>query len=216
MGGTIIKTRRPVATGIHLVDMTNGEPTPARPPPRSAPANLPPPPRSWASSRHASWACPNRQVVHDIPRPAQARRRDPAAIRARLALRSVSDRCPPRPTSPSPASPRTPRFRRQAHQDRPSPRRPLLPQGASFTIFATHLRMNFTPNFLHRRQRHGSSASCKPLNCYASQFAGKQRLMSPKWSSPITAYFGHSHRHRPTPNPFLHPRDGWASAGLDH
>src|SRR5882724_12814825 len=164
MGGTIIKL---AAQGhrVHLVDMTNGEPTPLGSPEIRA--------RESAAAakvlgvERTLVGLPNRQVVHDIP----SRHKLAAVIRKHRADWLFV----PYPLDAHPDHVAVTRICEDARFDAKLtqsgiPGEPYYPKRIIY-YFCTHLRLNFTPNFCVDISD-TVEKKIESVNCYASQFVG--------------------------------------------
>src|SRR5205823_14767040 len=162
MGGTIAKL---VTQGhrVHLVDMTNGEPTPLGSPEIRAR-------ESAAAARvlgveRTLVGLPNRQVVHDVP----SRHKLAAVIRRHRADWLFV----PYPIDAHPDHVAVTRIAEDARFDAKLsktdiPGQPCYPKRIIY-YFCTHLRMNFTPNFCIDISSE-IDKKMESLGCYASQF----------------------------------------------
>src|SRR5205823_13318476 len=181
MGGTIAKL---VTQGhrVHLVDMTNGEPTPLGSPEIRAR-------ESAAAARvlgveRTLVGLPNRQVVHDIA----SRHKLAAVIRRHRADWLFV----PYPIDAHPDHVAVTRIAEDARFDAKLtkteiPGEPWYPKRIIY-YFCTHLRMNFTPNFcidisdvIDRK--------LEAIKMYESQFSGDSAFV-PEMVKTISAYFG--------------------------
>jgi len=181
MGGTIVKL---AAQGhrVHLVDMTNGEPTPHG----SVET------RARESAEAAKVLCvgrtlvglKNREVTHDIP----SRHKVAAVIRAHKADWLFV----PYPIDAHPDHVAVSRICEDARFDAKLtktdiPGEPWYPKRVIY-YFCTHLRMNFTPNFcidISDTVEQKMSA----IACYKSQFVGASESV-PDMVKAVSAYFG--------------------------
>src|SRR5436190_16644539 len=181
MGGTILKL---IAQGhrVHIVDMSNGEPTPhgsieTRAREAAAAAKV-------LGVERTLLGLKNREIVHDIP----SRHKLAAVIR-----RHKPDWLfVPYPLDAHPDHVAVSRIAEDARFDAKLtktdiPGDPCYPKRIIY-YFCTHLRMNFTPNFcidisdtLERK--------IESVKCYASQFVGASSDV-PEMVRTITAYFG--------------------------
>jgi N-acetylglucosamine malate deacetylase 1 len=181
MGGTIIKL---AAQGhrVHLVDMTNGEPTPLGSPEIRAR-------ESSAAARvmgveRTLLGLPNRQVVHDIP----SRHKLAAVIR-----RHRPDWLfVPYPVDAHPDHVAVSRIAEDARFDAKLtktdiPGEPCYPKRIIY-YYCTHLRMNFTPNFCIDISD-AIDKKMEAVRSYESQFAGNSGYV-PEMVKTIAAYFG--------------------------
>jgi bacillithiol biosynthesis deacetylase BshB1 len=181
MGGTILKLARQ-GHKVHLVDMTNGEPTPhgsveTRAKEAAAAAEVLGVGRTQAGLK-------NREVVHDIA----SRHKIAAIIRQHRADWLFV----PYPVDAHPDHVAVTRICEDARFDAKLtkssiPGEPYYPKRVIY-YFCTHLRMNFTPNFcvdisdtIERK--------IESVQCYASQFVGNSAFV-PDMVRTITAYFG--------------------------
>lgn len=181
MGGTIVKLVRQ-GHKVHLVDMTNGEPTPHGSPEI----------RAKESARAAEvlgvgrtlLGLTNRQVVHDIP----SRHKLAAVIR-----RHVADWLfVPYPIDAHPDHVAVTRIAEDARFDAKLtkcdiPGEPCYPKRIIY-YFCTHLRMNFTPNFCIDVSD-TIDTKLKAIGCYESQFVGNSGHV-PEMVRTTNGYFG--------------------------
>jgi bacillithiol biosynthesis deacetylase BshB1 len=181
MGGTIVKL---VQQGhrVHLVDMTNGEPTPHGSPEIRA--------RESAAAakvlnvQRTLLGLTNREVVHDIP----SRHRLAAVIRAHKADWLFV----PYPLDAHPDHVAVTRIAEDARFDAKLtqtdiPGEPVYPKRIIY-YFCTHLRMNFTPNFCIDISD-TIDRKLQAMACYQSQFVGSSGHV-PEMVKNISAYFG--------------------------
>jgi bacillithiol biosynthesis deacetylase BshB1 len=181
MGGTIVKLARQGHT-VHIVDMTNGEPTPfgsvetrAR---ESAAAS------KVLGVERTLLGLKNREVVHDIA----SRHRTAAVIRAHAPQWLFV----PYPLDAHPDHMAVTRICEDARFDAKLtksdiPGQPWYPKRIIY-YFCTHLRMNFTPNFCIDVSD-TIEKKMEAVKCYASQFAGNSASV-PEMVKTINAYFG--------------------------
>lgn len=181
MGGTIVKLARQ-GHKVHLVDMTNGEPTPHGSPEI----------RAKESAKAAEvlgvgrtlLGLTNRQVVHDIP----SRHKLAAVIR-----RHVADWLfVPYPIDAHPDHVAVTRIAEDARFDAKLtkcdiPGNPCYPKRIIY-YFCTHLRMNFTPNFCID-VTDTLDTKLQAVGCYESQFIGNSGHV-PEMVRTINGYFG--------------------------
>jgi N-acetylglucosamine malate deacetylase 1 len=181
MGGTIVKL---AAQGhrVHLVDMTNGEPTPLGSPEIRAR-------ESAAAARvmgveRTLLGLPNRQVVHDIPSrhklAAEIRRHRPDWLFV------------PYPMDAHPDHVAVSRIAEDARFDAKLTKtdihgEPCYPKRIIY-YYCTHLRMNFTPNFCTDISD-TIDKKMEAVRSYESQFAGTSAYV-PEMVKTIAAYFG--------------------------
>ncbi len=181
MGGTIIKLAQQ-GHRVHVVDMTNGEPTPFGSPEIRA--------REWAAAakvmgvERTLLGLKNREVQHTI----EARHALAAVIRKHRADWIFA----PYPLDAHPDHVAVTRIAEDARFDAKLtksdiPGEPYHPKRVIY-YFCTHLRMNFTPNFcvditdtIDRK--------IESVKCYASQFVGNSAFV-PDMVRTISAYFG--------------------------
>jgi bacillithiol biosynthesis deacetylase BshB1 len=181
MGGTILKL---VAQGhkVHLVDMTNGEPTPFGSPEIRE--------KEWTAAakvlgvQRTLLGLKNREVQHTI----DARHRLAAVIRVHkpdwLFVPYFTDAHPDHVAVTKIAE--DARF--DAKLTKSSiPGEPHHPKRIIY-YFCTHLRMNFTPNFCIDVSD-TIDRKLEAVKCYASQFVGNSEHV-PEMVKSITAYFG--------------------------
>lgn len=181
MGGTIAKLVRQ-GHQVHLVDMTNGEPTPLGSPEIRA--------RESAAAakvlgvERTLVGLPNRQVVHDVP----SRHKLAAVIRRRKADWLFV----PYPIDAHPDHVAVSRIAEDARFDAKLtktdiPGEPCYPKRVIY-YFCTHLRMNFTPNFCIDISD-TIDVKLEAVKQYQSQFAGASGFV-PEMVKTISAYFG--------------------------
>jgi bacillithiol biosynthesis deacetylase BshB1 len=181
MGGTVLKLASQ-GHKVHLVDMTNGEPTPHGSPEIRA--------RESAAAakvlgvERTLVGLPNRQVQHTI----EARHRLAAVIRRHRADWLFA----PYPIDAHPDHVATTRIVEDARFDAKLtktdiPGAPVYPKRVIY-YFCTHLRMNFPATFcvdisdvIDRK--------VEAVKCYSSQFVGASGHV-PDMVRTITAYFG--------------------------
>jgi N-acetylglucosamine malate deacetylase 1 len=181
MGGTILKLARQ-GHKVHLVDMTNGEPTPfgtveKRAAEGAAAAKV-------LGVERTLLGLPNREVVHSI----ENRHKVAAVIRKHRADWIFV----PYPIDAHPDHVAVTKICEDARFDAKLtkssiPGEPYYPKRVIY-YFCTHLRMNFTPNFcvdvsdtIERK--------IESVKCYESQFVGNSAFV-PEMVRTITAYFG--------------------------
>ena len=181
MGGTILKL---AAQGhkVHIVDMTNGEPTPfgsveTRAKEAAAAAKM-------LGVERTLLGLPNREVVHSI----ENRHKVAAVIRKHKADWLFV----PYPIDAHPDHVAVTKICEDARFDAKLtkssiPGDPYYPKRVIY-YFCTHLRLNFTPNFCVDitdtiEQKIAS------VKCYESQFVGNSAFV-PDMVRTITAYFG--------------------------
>ena len=181
MGGTILKLAKQGHT-VHIVDMTNGEPTPfgsveTRAKEAAAAAKV-------LGVERTLLGLPNREVVHSI----ENRHKVAAVIRQHRADWLFV----PYPIDAHPDHVAVTKICEDARFDAKLtksaiPGDPYYPKRIIY-YFCTHLRLNFTPNFcidisdtIERK--------IEAVNCYPSQFVGNSAHV-PDMVRTITAYFG--------------------------
>ena len=181
MGGAILKLSSQGHT-VHIVDMTNGEPTPhgsveTRAREAAAAAKV-------LGVERTLLDLPNRQVVHSI----ENRHKVAAVIRKHRADWIFV----PYPIDAHPDHMAVTRICEDARFDAKLtksaiPGEPYYPKRVIY-YFCTHLRMNFLPNFcidisdvIERK--------IESVKCYQSQFIGNSAFV-PDMVRTITAYFG--------------------------
>jgi bacillithiol biosynthesis deacetylase BshB1 len=181
MGGTILKLASQGHT-VHIVDMTNGEPTPfgsveTRAKEAAAAAKV-------LGVERTLLGLPNREVVHSI----ENRHKVAAVIRKHRADWLFV----PYPIDAHPDHVAVTKICEDARFDAKLtkssiPGDPYYPKRVIY-YFCTHLRLNFTPNFCVDisdviEQKIAS------VKCYESQFVGNSAFV-PDMVRTITAYFG--------------------------
>jgi bacillithiol biosynthesis deacetylase BshB1 len=181
MGGTIIKLARQ-GHKVHIVDMTNGEPTPHGSIEKRAR-------ESAAASKvldveRTLLGLKNREVVHDLP----SRHKVAAVIRKHQADWLFV----PYPIDAHPDHVAVTKICEDARFDAKLhksdiPGDPFYPKRIIY-YFCTHLRLNFTPTFCI------DISDCvekkiESVMCYESQFVGNSAHV-PEMVRTITAYFG--------------------------
>jgi N-acetylglucosamine malate deacetylase 1 len=181
MGGTIIKLAKQGHT-IHIVDMTNGEPTPfgsveTRGKESAAASKV-------LGVERTMLGLTNREVVHDIP----SRHKVAAVIRKHRADWLFV----PYPIDAHPDHMAVSRICEDARFDAKLtkidiPGEPYYPKRIIY-YFCTHLRLNFTPNFCIDVSD-TIEQKLEAVKCYASQFVGNSAHV-PEMVRTITAYFG--------------------------
>ena len=181
MGGTIAKLVRQ-GHRVHLVDMTNGEPTPLGSPEIRA--------RESAAAakvlgvERTLVGLPNRQVVHDVA----SRHKLAAVIRRHKADWLFV----PYPIDAHPDHVAVTRIAEDARFDAKLtktdiPGEPCYPKRIIY-YFCTHLRLNFTPNFCIDISD-TIDVKLAAVKEYASQFTGPSGHV-PEMVKTISAYFG--------------------------
>jgi bacillithiol biosynthesis deacetylase BshB1 len=181
MGGTVLKLAAQGHT-VHLVDMTNGEPTPHGSPEIRA--------RESAAAARALGVgrtlvgLTNRQVVHDI----ESRHKLAAVIRKHRADWLFA----PYPIDGHPDHVATSRIVDDARFDAKLTRTdipgdPWYPKRVIY-YFCTHLRMNFPATFCVDISD-TIDRKVEAVKCYQSQFVGASGHV-PEMVRTITAYFG--------------------------
>jgi N-acetylglucosamine malate deacetylase 1 len=181
MGGTILKLKQQGHT-VHIVDMTNGEPTPfgsveTRAKEAAAAAKV-------LGVERTLVGLPNREVVHSI----ENRHKVAAVIREHRADWLFV----PYPLDAHPDHMAVSRICEDARFDAKLtkssiPGDPFYPKRIIY-YFCTHLRMNFTPNFCIDITD-TIDQKIESVRCYASQFVGNSAFV-PDMVKTITAYFG--------------------------
>jgi bacillithiol biosynthesis deacetylase BshB1 len=181
MGGTIIKLARQ-GHQVHIVDMTNGEPTPhgsveTRAKEAAAAAKI-------LGVERTLLGLPNREVVHSI----ENRHKVAAVIRKHQADWLFV----PYPLDAHPDHMAVSRICEDARFDAKLtkssiPGDPFYPKRIIY-YFCTHLRMNFTPNFCIDISD-TIEQKIESVRCYGSQFVGNSAGV-PEMVRTITAYFG--------------------------
>jgi bacillithiol biosynthesis deacetylase BshB1 len=181
MGGTILKLASQ-GHAIHLVDMTNGEPTPHGSPEIRA--------RESAAAgkvlgvERTLLGLTNREVQHTI----QARHALAAVIRKHKADWLFV----PYPIDAHPDHVAVTKIAEDARFDAKLtktsiPGEPYHPKRIIY-YFCTHLRMNFTPNFCIDISSE-MERKIESVKCYQSQFVGNSAFV-PDMVKTIAAYFG--------------------------
>ena len=182
MGGTICKLVRQ-GHAVHLVDMTNGEPTPhgsveirAR---ESAEA------AKVLGVTRTLVGLKNREVTHDIP----SRHKLAAVIRQHRADWLFV----PYPVDAHPDHVAVTKIAEDARFDAkltnsPIPGEPYHPKRIIY-YFCTHLRLNFTPNFCIDISD-TVDQKIRAVDCYKSQFSHAGSKHVPDMVKTISAYFG--------------------------
>ena len=181
MGGTIIKLLKQ-GHHVHIVDMTNGEPTP-----HGSPAQREIEWTSAAKVLGVGRTClylKNREVQHTI----EARHKLAAVIREH---KSDWIFCP-YPIDAHPDHMAVTRIAEDARFDAKLtktdiPGNPYYPKRVIY-YFCTHLRLNFTPNFCVDITD-TIEQKIEAVKCYATQFVGNSGHV-PDMVRTITAYFG--------------------------
>ncbi len=182
MGGTIARL---VGQGhrIHLVDMTNGEPTPLGSPEKRAL-------ESAAAARvlgveRTGLGLPNRQVVHDIA----ARHKLAAVVR----VHRPDWMFVPYPIDAHPDHVAVTRIAEDARFDAKLtktdiPGEPWHPKRVIY-YFCTHLRMSFQPTFCIDISEQ-LPVKLRAVACYKSQFAAGNARGVPEMVTTVNGYFG--------------------------
>jgi bacillithiol biosynthesis deacetylase BshB1 len=181
MGGTIVKLARQ-GHKIHIVDMTNGEPTPQ--------GSVETRTKEWTAASKVMGVdrtllgLKNREVVHDLP----SRHRTAAVIRQHKADWLFV----PYPLDAHPDHMAVTRICEDARFDAKLtkssiPGEPYYPKRIIY-YFCTHLRLNFTPNFCIDISD-TVEKKIEAVKCYASQFVGNSAHV-PEMVRTISAYFG--------------------------
>jgi bacillithiol biosynthesis deacetylase BshB1 len=181
MGGTIVKLARQ-GHKIHIVDMTNGEPTPQ--------GSVETRTKEWTAASKVMGVdrtllgLKNREVVHDLP----SRHRTAAVIRQHKADWLFV----PYPLDAHPDHMAVTRICEDARFDAKLtkssiPGEPYYPKRIIY-YFCTHLRLNFTPNFCIDISD-TVETKIEAVGCYASQFVGNSAHV-PEMVRTISAYFG--------------------------
>jgi bacillithiol biosynthesis deacetylase BshB1 len=181
MGGTIVRLAGQ-GHRVHLVDMTNGEPTPLGSPAMRA--------REAAAAakvlgvKRTLIGLPNRTVVHDV----LSRHRLAAVIR----LHAPDWLFVPYPVDAHPDHVAVTRIAEDARFDAKLtrsdiPGAPCYPRRIIY-YFCTHLRMNFVPSFCMdvSDQMNKKMAA---IRCYRSQFV-RNRSPVPEMLRTLNGYFG--------------------------
>ena len=181
MGGTILKLARQ-GHAVHIVDMTNGEPTPfgsveTRATEAAAAAKV-------LGIERTLLGLPNREVVHSL----ENRHKVAAVIRRHRADWLFV----PYPIDAHPDHMAVTRICEDARFDAKLtksaiPGDPYHPKRIIY-YFCTHLRLNFTPNFCVDITD-TIDQKIESVRCYASQFVGNSAFV-PDMVKTITAYFG--------------------------
>jgi bacillithiol biosynthesis deacetylase BshB1 len=182
MGGAITRLARQ-GHKVHLVDMTNGEPTPLGTPETRA--------RESAAAakvlgvERTLLGLLNRQVVHDIA----SRHKLAAVIRRHRADWLFV----PYPIDAHPDHVAVTRIAEDARFDAKLtktsiPGEPWYPKRVIY-YFCTHLRMNFTPNFCIDISD-TVETKLAAVKCYESQFGSGNAAFVPEMVRTIGAYFG--------------------------
>jgi bacillithiol biosynthesis deacetylase BshB1 len=181
MGGTIIKLSKQ-GHRVHIVDMTNGEPTPFGSPEIRE--------KEWTAAakvlgvERTNLQLKNREVQHSI----EARHKLAAVIRKHKADWVFA----PYPTDAHPDHVAVTKIAEDARFDAKLtksdiPGEPYHPKRVIY-YFCTHLRMNFTPNFCID-VTDTIEQKIQSVQCYPSQFRGPSAHV-PEMVKNITAYFG--------------------------
>jgi bacillithiol biosynthesis deacetylase BshB1 len=181
MGGTIVKLARQ-GHRVHIVDMTNGEPTPHGSPEIRE--------KEWTAAAkvlrisRSNLGLKNREVQHTI----EARHKLAAVIREHRADWIFA----PYPTDAHPDHVAVTRIAEDARFDAKLtkssiPGEPYYPKRVIY-YFCTHLRLNFTPNFCIDITD-TLDQKIESVLCYKSQFIGASGHV-PEMVKSITAYFG--------------------------
>jgi bacillithiol biosynthesis deacetylase BshB1 len=181
MGGTIIKLAKQRHL-VHIVDMTNGEPTPHGTPELRE--------REWTAAgkvlgvERTMLGLKNREVTYSI----EARHKVAEVIRRHRADWLFV----PYPLDAHPDHLAVTRICEDARFDAKLtktsiPGDPHYPKRIIY-YFCTHLRMNFTPNFCIDISD-TIDQKIESVKCYASQFVGVSGHV-PEMVKTITAYFG--------------------------
>ncbi|MEA2709111.1 MAG: N-acetylglucosamine malate deacetylase 1 [Phycisphaerales bacterium] len=181
MGGTILKLARQ-GHKVHIVDMTNGEPTPfgsveTRAKESAAAAKV-------LGVGRTLLGLPNREVVHSI----ESRHKVAAVIREHKADWLFV----PYPIDAHPDHVAVTKICEDARFDAKLtkssiPGDPYYPKRIIY-YFCTHLRLNFTPNFCIDITD-TIDQKIESVKCYESQFVGNSAFV-PEMVKTITAYFG--------------------------
>jgi len=181
MGGTILKLARQ-GHKLHIVDMTNGEPTPfgsveTRAKEAAAAAKV-------LGVERTLLGLPNREVVHSI----ENRHKVAAVIREHQADWLFV----PYPIDAHPDHVAVTKICEDARFDAKLtkssiPGDPYYPKRIIY-YFCTHLRLNFTPNFCIDISD-TIEQKIASVRCYESQFVGNSAFV-PDMVRTITAYFG--------------------------
>ena len=181
MGGTILKLAAQGHT-VHIVDMTNGEPTPfgsveTRAKEAAAAANV-------LGVERTLLGLTNREVVHSV----ENRHKVAAVIRKHRADWLFV----PYPIDAHPDHVAVTKICEDARFDAKLtkssiPGDPYYPKRIIY-YFCTHLRLNFTPNFCVDISD-TIDRKIESIKCYESQFVGNSAFV-PDMVRTITAYFG--------------------------
>ena len=181
MGGTILKLAKQGHT-VHIVDMTNGEPTPfgsveTRAKEAAAAAKV-------LGVERTLLGLPNREVVHSV----ENRHKVAAMIRQHKADWLFV----PYPIDAHPDHVAVTKICEDARFDAKLnrsaiPGEPYYPKRIIY-YFCTHLRLNFTPNFCIDITD-TIDQKIASVKCYESQFVGNSAFV-PDMVKTITAYFG--------------------------
>ena len=181
MGGTVIKLSKQ-GHKVHIVDMTNGEPTPhgsveTRAKEAAAAAKV-------LGVERTLLGLPNREVVHSI----ENRHKVAAVIREHQADWLFV----PYPIDAHPDHVAVTKICEDARFDAKLtkssiPGDPYYPKRIIY-YFCTHLRLNFTPNFCIDISD-TIEQKIASVKCYESQFVGNSAFV-PDMVRTITAYFG--------------------------
>ena len=181
MGGTILKLAKH-GHRAHIVDMTNGEPTPfgsveTRAKEAAAAAKV-------LGVERTLLGLPNREVVHSL----ENRHKVAAVIRQHRADWLFV----PYPIDAHPDHMAVTRICEDARFDAKLtksaiPGDPYYPKRIIY-YFCTHLRLNFTPNFCIDITD-TIDQKIQSVKCYESQFVGNSAFV-PDMVKTITAYFG--------------------------
>ena len=181
MGGTILKLAKQ-GHMVHIIDMTNGEPTPfgsveTRANEAAAAAKV-------LGVERTLLGLPNREVVHSI----ENRHKVAAVIRQHKADWLFV----PYPIDAHPDHMAVTRICEDARFDAKLtksaiPGDPYYPKRIIY-YFCTHLRLNFTPNFCIDITD-TIDQKIQSVKCYESQFVGNSAFV-PDMVKTITAYFG--------------------------
>jgi bacillithiol biosynthesis deacetylase BshB1 len=181
MGGTILKLAKQ-GHKVHIVDMTNGEPTPfgsieTRAKESAAAAKV-------LGVERTLLGLPNREVVHSL----ESRHKVAAVIRQHKADWLFV----PYPIDAHPDHVAVTKICEDARFDAKLtkssiPGDPYYPKRIIY-YFCTHLRLNFTPNFCIDITD-TIDQKIASVKCYESQFVGNSAFV-PDMVKTITAYFG--------------------------
>ncbi len=182
MGGTILKLKH-AGHNVHIVDMTNGEPTPFGSPEIRE--------REWTAAskvlgvERTNLGLINRQVQHTI----EARHKLAAIIR----VHKPDVLFVPYPTDAHPDHVAVTKIAEDARFDAKLSKTdtiagpPHHPKRILY-YYCTHLRMNFNPTFCIDISD-TYDQKIESVKCYASQFVGNSGHV-PDMVGQITAYFG--------------------------